>query len=197
MRNARLSAPDRFVGRFARANKGSVAVEFGLVIMPFLFMLFALLELAMALLASSTLETAVQMASRQIRTGEFQNRTQHAQADFGALVCANMSWLSRQCATDSFVDVRTFTNFDTLAANAPQAANNFKANKTCFAPGRATDIVLVRVYFRWRLLTPFLDAAMENMGTGSGLRMMSSATAFQNEPYDDLPALGESDCPSA
>lgn len=190
MRQSRLPRPDRFAARFMRADKGSVAVEFGLVVMPFLVMIFALLELAMALLAYTTLETATQVASRQIRTGEFQQAVGHSKTDFRALVCANMSWLSAQCASDSYVDVQTFSNFASLAGNSPQAGGAFNPNVTCFNPGNPTDIVLVRIYFKWRLFTPFLDTALENMGTGSGLRLMSTATAFRNEPYSDSPALG-------
>jgi Flp pilus assembly protein TadG len=176
--------------RFARADRGAVAMETGLVLMPMLLLTFALIELAMSLLAFSTLENANQIAARRIRTGEFQLGTSHSKTDFKALVCANMSWLAAQCVSDSYVDVRTYSSFSGLGGASPQGGAAFNPNTTCFSPGNPTDIVLVRTYFKWRLFTPFLDTAMENMGKGSGLRLMSTATAFRNEPYNDTAALG-------
>lgn len=190
MRRFRLPRPRRFMGRFARADEGVVAVETGLVLLPFLLMFFALFELGMALLAFGTLEFATQAASRQIRTGEFQQSAAHSKLDFRALVCAKMSWLSAQCTSDAYVAVQTFSNFATLAGTSPQAAASFNPNINCFTPGNPTDIVLVRVYFKWRLFTPALSTAMENMGQGSGQRLISSATAFRNEPYSDALPLG-------
>jgi Flp pilus assembly protein TadG len=194
VRKSPLPRLDRFAARFAGADKGSVAVEFGLVLLPFLTMVCALVELAMALLAYTSLEAATQAASRQIRTGEFQQAAAHGKTDFKALVCANMGWLSSQCASDAYVHVETFPTFADLAGNSPQSAGTFNGATTCFSPGNPTDIELVRVYFKWRLFTPFLDTAMENMGTNSGMRLMSTATAFRNEPYSDSAAVGVAKC---
>ena len=195
LRPSRLSRLNRFAVRFARAEHGAVAVEFGLVLLLFVTLIFALIELAMVFLAFTSLETAVHVAGRQIRTGEFQQSAANSQVAFRDLVCANMGWLSSQCTSDAFVEVRTFASFSDLAANPPLAPSTFKPTtpattpKTCFAAGNPTDIVLVRAYFRWRLITPFLDHGLENI-PGSGLRLMSSATAFRNEPYNDQAALG-------
>ncbi|MGH6910037.1 MAG: TadE/TadG family type IV pilus assembly protein [Phenylobacterium sp.] len=195
LRLPRLSRINLFTARFAREERGAVAVEVGLVLLLFVTLVFALIELAMVFLASASLETAVQVAGRQIRTGEFQQSASNSRVDFQKLVCANMGWLSSQCATDAFVEVQTFASFSDLAANPPLPAATFKPTtpattpKTCFTAGNPTDIVLVRAYFRWRLFTPFLDHGLENI-PGAGLRLMSSATAFRNEPYSEQPALG-------
>lgn len=167
-----------------------MAVEFGLVAIPFLLLFFALFEMAMSVLAFSTLEFATQAASRRIRTGEFQESGANSKTDFRALVCSNMSWLSAQCISDAYVAVQTFSNFTALAGTSPQAATSFNPSLNCFAPGGPTDIVLVRVYFKWRLFTPLFNSALENMGQGTGMRLMSSATAFRNEPYKEAPAQG-------
>jgi len=189
VRNPPLRRHQRFAARFARAERGAVAVEVSLTLVLFLGLIFALFELAMVLLASTSLETAVQVAGRQIRTGEFQQGASNSKTDFKNLVCANMGWLSSQCAADAYVDVRTYASFSDLAGGAPQPGSSFSPAKTCFAAGNPTDIVLVRAYFKWRLFTPLLDHGLENM-PGTGMRLMSSATAFRNEPYSDQPALG-------
>ena len=182
--------PGRFAARFARAERGSTAVEFSLVALPFVMLIFATIELALVMLACATLDTAVEASSRKIRTGEFQEGGATTKADFKAIVCARMTWLSTDCANNAYVDVRTFGNFAGLAANSPQPGATFTNSSTCFTAGNPTDIVLVRIYYKWRLFTPLLDGAMENMGAGSGYRLLSTATAFRNEPYNDNLPVG-------
>ncbi|MCR5877719.1 TadE/TadG family type IV pilus assembly protein [Phenylobacterium sp. J367] len=178
------------ISRFAAARDGATAVEFGLICVPFLMLLFGVLELAMIFLAATILENATEGVSRRIRTGEFQTSAGNTKADFKAQVCQSMSFLQSKCATDLFVDVRTFSNFAGLAASAPQPGATFDPATTCFAPGNPTDIVLVRVYYKWKLFTPLLGQVFENMGGGSGIRLMSITTAFRNEPYSDEPPGG-------
>jgi Flp pilus assembly protein TadG len=191
VRDLRPCRRHRFAARFAQAERGSVAIEFGLIVLPFFTLMFALIELGMVLLAFSSMETATDIAARRIRTGEFQQAIGHSSTDFKNLVCGRMTWLHSQCTSNLYVDVRTYNDFATLAASQPKPAATFGNNAgACFTAGNPTDIVLVRVYFKWQLLTPFLDHMFENMGTGSGYRLMSVATAFRNEPYNDSGPLG-------
>ncbi|THD60639.1 MAG: pilus assembly protein [Phenylobacterium sp.] len=163
-----------------------------MVSLPLLVMTFGLLELAMVFLANVTLDNATYMAAREIRTGEFQTSGATAQSDFKTLVCSRMSWLSAQCPTALWVGVQTFSSFATLAAAPgpnPTTFNPVK-NPPCFSPGQPTDIVLVNSYFEWNLFTPLLNNALENMGGGSGKRLLTSTTAFRNEPYNTNPPQG-------
>ncbi len=165
-------------------------VEFALISLPLLVMIFGLLELGLVFLVTTTLDNATQSAARQIRTGEFQNTAIPTKANFKALVCARMSWLQPQCATALWLDVRTFADFNSLAALPPPSAATFNPNALCFSAGAPTDIVLVRGYFQWDLITPLLLPMFENMGGGSGKRLISSTTAFRNEPFNDNPPVG-------
>lgn len=196
MRRSPSSRLRQFRSRFVRAEHGATAVEFALVSLPLLLMIFGLLELAMVFLVGATLESATERAARQIRTGEFQTSADSSATNFKAIVCGNMSWLSSRCASDLWLDVRTFSNYGTAAAAAPINPTTFDPvnHPPCFSPGQPTDIVLVRAYFEWGLFTPLLDAALENMGGGSGKRLISSTTAFRNEPYSATPPQGASAC---
>ena len=178
----------RFVTRFCRATQGVTAVEFALVSLPLLTLIMGTLEMAMIILVVTTLENATESAGRLIRTGEFQTSAGTSRADFKALVCSRMSWLSAQCASDLTVTVQVFNDFGTLAGNAPMNGGNFVANGGCFSPGQPADIVLVRGYFNWALFTPLLSPMLDNMGNGH--RLITTATAFRNEPYSATPAGG-------
>ena len=115
MRNPFVSSLTRFAARFGRAERGATVVEFALISLPLLVMIFGLLELILIFMVTTTLDSAVQTAARQIRTGEFQTGATPTKANFKTLVCAQMSWLSPKCATGLWLDVRTFADFNSLA----------------------------------------------------------------------------------
>ena len=62
----------RMLARFAKTRRGSAAVEFAMVALPFLALIFGILELSMIYLVSTTLENATADTARKIRTGELQ-----------------------------------------------------------------------------------------------------------------------------
>jgi Flp pilus assembly protein TadG len=180
----------RFTARFARAERGATAVEFGLVSLPILALIFGLLELGMVFLVGATLDQATQAAARQIRTGEFQSAAAPTQVNLKALVCQNMSWLQSKCASDLWLDVQTFSSYAALAGAPPLDPSTFNppTTPTCFQPGQPADIVLVRAYFEWDLITPLLSTGFQNMGGGK--RLITSTTAFRNEPFNNNPPVG-------
>jgi Flp pilus assembly protein TadG len=194
----KISRPhsSRLLVRFAGAERGATAVEFGLIAAPILVMMFGLLELALVFMVTTTLDTATQSAARQIRTGNFQTSASSTRQDFKNLVCGGMTWLSSKCTSDLWLDVQTFSDFNSLATVTPIDPTTFKPSDpthptpTCFSTGQPTDIVLVRAFFEWDLFTPLLNNALENMGSGSGKRLISSTTAFRNEPYNTNPPVG-------
>jgi Flp pilus assembly protein TadG len=155
-------------------------------------MIFGLLELALVFLVATTLDQATQAAARQIRTGEFQTGAAPSKVNFKALVCQNMTWLQSSCTADLWLDVQTFASYASLAGAPPLPPATFNAPTpaTCFQPGQPGDIVLVRAYFEWDLITPLLSTAFQNMGSGSGKRLISSTTAFRNEPFNDNAPVG-------
>jgi Flp pilus assembly protein TadG len=183
---------------FARADRGATAVEFALVSLPLLMLIFGVLELGLLLLVSSTLDLATQSAARDIRTGRFQSAlaTPNVTPDgFKALVCGKMTWLSTQCPSHLVLDVQTFANFSTLASPPAVLPSAFLppgtagATSPCFTAGQPGDKVLVRAYYDWKLFTPLLNVALDNTGVGS--HRLSSTTAFQNEPFNTSPPVGQ------
>src|SRR5262249_62261572 len=65
-RLARRASPRRF----ARHQRGAVAVEFGLILLPFLALMFGIMETALVFFADQTLQTAVSDSARLIMTGQ-------------------------------------------------------------------------------------------------------------------------------
>jgi Flp pilus assembly protein TadG len=170
----------RKVRAYLEANEGATAVEFALVAGPFFFILFGLIEVMMIFLLSATLENGVSEAARQIRTGQVQADGSDATA-FRTVVCGNLFGLM-DCGARMRVDVRIFNDFTNTTNNSPvDGDGNIDDAQFVFEPGEAGDIVLVRVFYEWNVITPVLGAPLSNMNGGK--RLLQAATAFRNEPF--------------
>ena len=183
----RVSRRASLLARFARARRGAVTVEFAFVSIPFLLLVFAIIELGLVFLVSMTLENAVIDVGRTIRTGEVQSAGGTA-ASFKTAVCTEMSWLGSACDAALSLDVRTFSGFSASGS----ALNATKPNTPCWDPGGPGSIVMIRAYYNWPLVTPLLQTGLQ---TSNGKRMLTAATAFSNEPYSDTPAAAVT-CPT-
>lgn len=186
------------IRRFVRSRRGATAVEFALISIPLMTLMFGVLELAMILLVSATLDTATDFAARNIRTGVFQQGASGAasnQNGFRQLVCVNMSWLTPLCSiappkageTDPnplFVETRTFVDYAAAGAQAARNPNTFDPKNTDWCPGNPEDIVVVTTYFKWPIVTPLIRPLFQNYAGG---RMITSTRLFRNEPFN--PAL--------
>ena len=175
-RLVRLGMP-RLAGRFARAERGATAVEFALVAMPFLMLVFAIIELGLVFLVSITLESAVADVGRTIRTGQVQTAGGSA-STFKTAVCAKLSWLGSKCDGALQIDVRTFSDY---ASTSTSSSSTTVPTTMNWDPGSPGSIVLVRAYYTWPLITPLLYTGLQS---SSGKRIIYAATAFTNEPYN-------------
>jgi Flp pilus assembly protein TadG len=175
---ARFDAPAG-LARFRRDEKGATAVEFGLLAVPFVALLFAVLETALMFFASQALETAVANSSRLIRTGQAQQQNMTID-QFRSDICAQIMSLFA-CSANLQIEVRTYTTFDTVDLSKPVDANgNLKTNFT-FALGHGGDIVVVRAFYEWPVWSTLLGINYANMTDGAHL--LISASAFKNEPF--------------
>ncbi len=171
----------RLIVRFGRKNDGSAAVEFAIVAVPFFAILFAIIELAFVFWAGQVLETAVHDTSRLIMTGQAQKQNFN-QTRFRQELCARVYGLFN-CTTGMIIDVRTSGAFASANLGKPAFKPNGSVDDTGFEyqTGGPGDIVVVRVMYEWPLIlrTFGLDLA----DTPSGKRLLMSAVAFRNEPY--------------
>lgn len=172
-----------------RTNSGSAAVEFAMIAPVFFLLTFAILETGMVFFADMILDNAVIDTGRLIRTGQAQNQNM-TQTQFRNVVCDQVKVLLSCDPATLLVDVRSFSNFNN--ANFPPALDaqgNLNPNLNSYQPGVSSQtagqnpIVSVRVLYKWRLYTPLFAQYFENMGTGSGIRLIGFSAAFKNEPY--------------
>jgi len=171
--------------RFWRSRRGSTAVEFALVAGPFIALMVGVIELGMIFMASITLENAVAVASRQIRTGEVKTPSQSSQEatsleGFRTSICSKMSWMQADCNANLSVDVETFTTFNNVTLTNPISAGTFNPGALDFKTGGPSAIVLVRAYYKWTLVAPMIHQGLEKI---PGKTLLVSTTTFRNEPF--------------
>lgn len=168
----------RIVRRFRRADDGVAAVEFALVAGPFLFLLFAIIEMAMVFFAGQVLETATASASRLIMTGQAQTRN-FDQAAFKNEICSKTNALM-SCAGIA-VDVRTYTSFGGASTSKPVSSGAVNYSGMSYTQGAGGDIVVVRAVYEWPVLMPTFGLTIGDLSNGK--RLLMATAAFRNEPF--------------
>lgn len=166
--------------RFAEDRRGATAVEFSLIAAPFFFLIFGLLEVCMIFIMSTVMEHAVSEASRPLRTGEAQEAGMN-QAQFRQAVC-NELFDMLDCDSHLYIDVRTVSNFGSSPTGSALGADG-EVDDTdfIFEPGGPNDIVAVRVFYEWDLITPFISQPLRNMAGNKTL--LQANAVFRNEPF--------------
>jgi hypothetical protein len=86
------------------------------------------------------------------------------------------------CEGNAYLDVNRFDSF-TNASNGvsnPVEDGEFQDGGFGYAPGGASDIVVVRAYYRWQIMTPLFEPVFANAAGGE--RILVSTMMFRNEP---------------
>jgi len=182
----RAVLPRRRTG-FARDERGTTFVEFGLLALPFFSIVGAILETAVVFLSGQIMESAVQDVSRLIRTGQAQS-TMFSPADFRSRVCARLYGLFGDCS-GLHVEVQSITNFSSVTVDPPVDWNCVDTPTVpCtwtrgerYTSGAGSSIILVQVYYKWPIILSLGDLTLANLP--GNRRLLSSSTVFRNEPF--------------
>jgi Flp pilus assembly protein TadG len=173
----------RHARRFVREQDGAAAIEFGLVALPFLALLFAILETALVFFANQTLEVAATDSARLILTGQAQSAG-YNQASFKTQVVCNLLKTGVSlfdCENGVQVDVQTYTSFSAVNSTPPVTNGQLDTSKLAYSPGKAGDIVVVRLYYQWPIYVTLLGNKLDNLNGGK--RLLVATSVFRNEPF--------------
>tara|TARA_R110002051_G_scaffold2221_1_gene11562 strand:+ start:279 stop:827 length:549 start_codon:yes stop_codon:yes gene_type:complete len=175
------SPPPRRRSGFWRARDGSTAVEFGMVALPFFFMMFAILELGMVFVIDSILENATAETSRLIRTGRAENSNMTAE-QFKTSLCGRMSIFQADCDARATIDVRVIPDFSTANPPDPMQSGSFQTTDLGYDDGTAGSTMLIRVWYKQPLVTPFMNEGLSRLKDGSAY--LTATAVFRNEPFN-------------
>jgi Flp pilus assembly protein TadG len=173
--------PAASVAGFARREDGAAALEFAIVAAPFIALILATMQTALAFFAGQVLESAVADSSREIMTGSAQNAGM-TQSGFATAVCGKVQALFN--CSRLMIDVQTASSFAAANTALPTLTFNGQGNVTnnwSFQPGNPGDIVVMRVMYQWPVFLGPLGLSLSNESNGN-LLLMATAT-FKNEPF--------------
>ncbi|MBP6013880.1 MAG: pilus assembly protein [Alphaproteobacteria bacterium] len=171
-----------FLRRFRRAKDGAAALEFAVVGLPFFLFMFAILDISLIFFASTTLENGIVSAARQIRTGQAQ-ATNMTKDQFRSLVCVEISMMLG-CDSRLGIDVRKYAGFGNAQFDNVLDQDGNLTGDFQFNPGDPGDVVVVRAFYTWPVLTPIVGEAFQNMAGGH--RLVETSIAFRNEPFGSI-----------
>lgn len=162
---------------FKKDENGVAAVEFALVALPFFFIVFAIIETALATTAGVVLNNAVNAAARQVMTGEVQKGEMNA-ADFRARICGDISPI--MACSRLKLDMRTYPAGTRIPEELKLTKGSIDDSQFCFDPGSQDTITVLRAYYEWPWTAGMLSALATDT---NGNQILSSMAAFMNEPF--------------
>jgi Flp pilus assembly protein TadG len=168
---ARSERTQWWPGRLYRDQHGASLIEFALIALPLVLLLYGTFEVAFVYWANQELEHAASYGARLVRTGQVQaNGVNRAQLT--AQMCSQTALLVG-CTTKLRLDVRSAKTLGEITPPAPLDGNGAlkEAAAFTFSPGAADDVVLLSAFYAWPpLLKP------------SGY-ILRAASVMRNEPF--------------
>ena len=159
-------------------NEGTTAIEFSFLLIPYLFLTLAIIEISMMYVGAALLEGATGSAARLIRTGQLQEGAD-PEALFRQAVCDYATVLIN--CDNVIIEVRQMNSFSDYEGMQPQYDENGNLVPGAFDAGGSSDRVLIRAAYRYSMMTPIVGTLL---GGPDNSRLFVSTIVLQTEPYE-------------
>lgn len=175
------------ITRFVRDRRASTAIEFTALAIPFAALVFAILESCISFAAQEVLTNATDDIARQLRTGQLR-KANITKDSIEQLICDRLEIVVAKGCPDLLIDLQQYATFKDAAAVRIKFVStgdgvDIDESQLKFNPGLALSKNMIRVFYRWPVITDFLRKSVSNL---SGNKTLHFATAtWQNEPFDD------------
>jgi Flp pilus assembly protein TadG len=179
--------------RFLRNEKGAAAIEFAALAIPFFLMVFAIIESCLSFTAQQVLQNATDEYARQVRTGQLQI-SDVTLTKAKTFICNRINLIVQQDCPGLYIDLKEYDSFE----DAAKVHTKFKVDKdgtrdlddTGFdaIAGGPVSINMMRVYYKWPVMTDLMRASLSNIAGGKTLHF--ATTTWRNEPFSSSGAGG-------
>ena len=177
-----------FLTRFVRNRRGSTAIEFAILALPFALLVFAILESCISFAGQEVMANITDDVARQLRTGQLRP-ADVAGSKLTTLICSRLQIIvSTDCPQQLLVDLREYPTFADAATATFKIQNGDVVlmqgtNSQTFAntPGLAESKNMLRVFYKWPVMTDLMAKSMANLSGGRTLHFAS--VTWQNEPF--------------
>lgn len=179
----------KLLARFRKEKDGATAVEFAIISVPFIGLLFAIFETAFVFFVTEAIESGVSEAARQVMTGQTQTANITTASAFRSQVlCPTTGKRLLPSFIDCSkvqVDARGAADFASIDFSRPTSY------KFCLgAPG---DITVVRIFYPlpvyFAIIARMADGSIGQVTAGTELsggqrvHMLTGTSVFRTEPY--------------
>ena len=169
-----------------RDESGATAVEFALVIGPFMMVLGVIIETGLMLFTEYVMQSSVQEAARQIRTGQAQSAAMTEATLKADYLCDTLNIIIN-CDTKVHVYVNAQASYTALQAALPDmltvgpsyGGSTVNSSYNCGQPSQAVAVVAT---YDWEFTMPYFMGFFGNMGDDQIRRLVGFAM-FRNEPF--------------
>jgi Flp pilus assembly protein TadG len=170
--------------RFRHNRGGATSIEFAMLALPFSLMLFAILESCISFAGQQMLANATDNVARQLRTGQLK-AADIDEPKLKKLICDQINVLVNNSCPGLVVDLRQYPSFDAAAQQKIKYTSAHDIDTTGFAvtPGPSMSKNMLRVFYKWPVMTDLMRLAMSNLKGGYTLQF--AAATWQNEPFND------------
>ncbi len=166
--------------RFGKNEDGAAAIEFAIVGLPFLLIIFAILEFSFTFLGERIVHVATQDAARMIKTGQVRVTT-HTEEQFRDELCSNT--LMRMFDCDNLhINVQEIPNFGPPPPLPLNANGSINPASFVFSPGGTSSMNIVMLFYEWPLLVNVAGLGISSWSTNNEA-LIGTTHAFRNEPF--------------
>lgn len=165
---------------YREQKDGVSAIEFALVAPVFLGILLSLFELSFVMLRSTMVDNAMDVASKEIYTGDISDR-----AAFEQLICNHLA-LYDNCTDVINVEAFEIASFSDIPSSEAECIDTGDENfspTTEFSTGNSSSIMFVRICMTTPIITPGLGFGASLPKLNDGNYGIVASTVFSNEPY--------------
>jgi Flp pilus assembly protein TadG len=173
-------------------SRGATLIEFALIAPAFIALLLAIIETSLVFFGQEALETAAELAGRQLMTGQVQQSTtagviplttvsNNTAAHFKSIACQQL-YAFMSCS-NLLVDVQTYASFSAVSTATPTITYDASGNATNlqYNTGASGSIVVVRLMYNWSLPSGPLNFTVND--PGSNKKLLIATTVMKTEPY--------------
>ncbi len=179
---ARGQTRRRWFRNFARNRKGVVAIEFAALALPFSLLVFAILESCISFAAQQVLSNTTEDIARKLRTGQILPSAV-TETTLKGWICDELDIIVSSGCPGLEVDLQEYSTFAD-AANVRikyTSDNDIDTSGFAVSPGGSGTKNMLRVFYRWPVITDFMRKYMSNLKDGKTL--LFATVTWQNEPY--------------
>jgi Flp pilus assembly protein TadG len=167
--------------RFARDERGSTAIEFVMLIFPFILMMFAIIETGLSFATQQVMSNATDDLARSLRVGDIRPEDVTVAGVHDA-ICDQISFMVAAGCPGLSIDLKTYATFGAVPLAIPKTVSG-DLNIAGFAatPGGTSSRNQIRVFYTWPVYLNFMRKYLAELPGGNTL--LYATLTWQNEPY--------------